>query len=372
MLWITFAIAAAIAALLMLRRSERKTVVLGQQLADAHKAEAARLATGTGPSPMPKGGYDSKRGDFSLVAVSSQPLDAQLRDLTRQFRSWEPKAREDARSRISMDEHYPLIHFAKRSAVLALNEDSAERCEDGFTALAMIDETRIDPRDAAWAAGLLSHAVTATRGDRKNIVERAIALATPGMAGILRGFRQPTNLSNWRYAEIRTGSGIGLIQSGSARYEPTFNLSELALRLADTLNKGRYVTDVEIAVEVPAAWFAKERRSAVEGTLARSRGAVEIRGTLRKEYSPAAGAQMFFQWIVEVPTESEAKQLVEDAGSATSLGDRICVGVSSGRLFGLLVAGSFMQGVEPFESRETLAELAEQTRVLLAEAAAER
>ena len=41
------------------------------------------------------------------------------------------------------------------------------------------------------------------------------------VAKILDQARTPAKLSGWGYSEVRTEAGRGLIQTGSARYEPT-------------------------------------------------------------------------------------------------------------------------------------------------------
>ena len=147
LLWL--AIAAIVSTVVIVafarRRSAGDTIVLGRELAAARDNEAARLASGgDGASPMPKGDYDQEKGDHDLTSVVESPLDNELQALVRAFASWSSDKRAQARRRISMDEQYTLVHFAKRSSVLALGEKSAARCEDGLPALAMIDETRID------------------------------------------------------------------------------------------------------------------------------------------------------------------------------------------------------------------------------------
>jgi hypothetical protein len=98
---------------------------------------------GSHPSSMPKGEYVQEGGDYDLAAVNERPLDKELQGLVRAFEGWTPAKRAEARSGVSMDEQYTLIHFAKRCSVLALKEKSTARSEDGLLALAMIDETRI-------------------------------------------------------------------------------------------------------------------------------------------------------------------------------------------------------------------------------------
>ena len=70
-----------------------------------------------------------------------------------------------------------------------------------------------------------------------------------------------------------------------------------------------------------------------------------------------------------MPTAEQANTLGTYVGVNTRLGGRFVIGVASGRLFSLLVAGSSMEGVAPFESPESLASLANDTRALLQEAA---
>lgn len=352
---------------------KRDTVVLGQELADAKKAEASRIAKGPGgQSPMPPLQYNEESGDFNLESVNRLPIDEKLRIFTKAIREWEHDQREDARRKISMDEFYTLIHFAKRSAVIAISEGSTEPCENGLAALALIDETRIDQRDAAWAAGLLSYAVTATGGSRKALFDPAIVISTPGMGEILRGSAQSDDLSDWGFAEIRTDNGSRLIESDWAAYEPTLALDEIALTIAGRLNEERYVAHPKIAVEVPGIWFAEEFRAAAQSALERARGAIAINGKLRESYSDEAGAQMFVHWLAELPSSSEAEQLVTYLGSGSHLSGRFAVGYSVRRLFGLLVAGSTVAGIDPYESQESLADLVKPLQSLIRNVVSQR
>jgi hypothetical protein len=247
-----------------------------------------------------------------------------------------------------------------------MREKSTARCEDGLTALSMLDEQRIDARDAAWAVGVLDHAIRVAGADRANLLNAAASLASPGMAKLLDATRAPGALSDWGYAEVQTERGVGLIRSGLAPYKPTRNMTLLAIKLAATLERGRYVADPEVASELPVVWFAKEHRGDAENLLKQSVATIAVNGTLRKNTTKAAGMQQFTEWVVEMPAEQDASALQSYVGDAAS--GRVSVGTASGRLFALLVAGSFMEGIAPFESKETLAVLAADARTLLAEA----
>jgi hypothetical protein len=369
------AILATAAVVVATRRKRTDTVVLGEQWATANANEAARLAAGNaGPSAMPKTVYDQESGDYDFTSVTEGPLDRELRALVRAFKVWPPDKRADNRCRTSIDEQYTLIHFAKRSSVLALQEQSMTRCGDGLLALAMIDETRVDPRDAAWAVDFLAHAIEATAADRERLVKDAAILATPGMAKILLVGATPRSESApWGYRQIETAHGsVGLIRSGSATYEPTLDMSGLAIRLAANLRQGRYVADPELAVDLPAIWFSTAHRADAERSLKRARAAIAISGSLRKAHTAEPSAQLFVQWVVEMPSAEEANRLVEYVGANAPQDTRFTIGLASGRLFSLLVAGSSMDGVKPFESPETLAAIAKEIRPFLQETAERR
>jgi hypothetical protein len=344
----------------------KRVVVLGAELAAAHKAEEERIAAGVpGPSILPPDGYDSESGDSSLVSVRPLPLDLELRSIAKQFQEWDSARRQAATHRLSFDDQHTLIIFAERAAVLALNTDPVEWCRAGAIALSMIDEARVDPRDLWVAEGLLNHAV----GRLSEPVERE-AFEKAIDPKIRETFTGKSNLSDWGYAEISTAEGVGLIRHGGGRYTPTIDVTTVALQLAEALRARRYVSHVEIAEKVPDVWFASSRREDARSRLSRALAAAVIHGDLRKEYS-VDGMQMFLEWVVEMPTEGDCDQLVADVGTGTELDGIYVMGLAVGRLFALLVAGSWQQGVEPYESPSTLAEFAEEARVIMARKAAE-
>jgi hypothetical protein len=351
---------------------KQRPVVIGQQMADAEAREAARLAAGpVGPSPLPTEQYDKERGDYSLINVTPLALDTQLSKVVRSFSGWDPGQRDEARRAISMDQQYTLIHFAQRCAVLAIREKAPRRCEDGLIALAMIEETRIDPRDVMVTVPLLSYAMTTTKAERKLLVDRAKLLATPQIAEAIASAMSPGKLSDTMYTEIQTENGFGLVAVGlvRARYEPTFDMGALAIRIASQLQRGRYVAEPELMAELPAIWFAKEHRQAAEALLKHARAGIIVRGTPRRDQKVERNPMPphLMHWVVEMRSDREATQLSKYVGAGTPQDDDFVVGVAHGRLFALLVAASGFKGGKPFESKSSLALLAEETRELLQE-----
>jgi hypothetical protein len=316
--------------------------------------------------------YDFERGDYSLISVSPLPLDNQLRKLVRSFRTWDTGKRQEVQQALSKKEILTLLLFVKRSAILAVNENSAERCEDGLLALSMIEVNHVDYRDVSAPVDLMSYAMAEIGADRKTLLDQAVSLATPRMMITLLHAGRTLKISDLCYTEVRTEDGrLGLIPSGLAMYNPTLDMTKLALKIAAAVQSGKYVADLRIREKTPSIWFAKEFRSGAEKLLKQALAGFVIHGTLRKKHNLDASSQLFIQWVVEMPSESEAATLVEYIGGGENLEGRFSIGVNSGRLFSLLVGGSFQQDVPPFESQDSLAKLAEATKKLLAEAVSE-
>lgn len=349
---------------------DSKPIVLGREMASAQSAEGARLAVG-GPTPSPLAGkaYDAERGEFNLTALVESALDSELIQLVEAWLASGGDERERVRCALSLEDNYTLVQFAKRMAVRALNERSGRPCELGLTALAMIDESRIDPRDASWAAGLLNHAARRQHGEAAGVFDRALTGATTEMTNILRAAMGST-LEEWGYQEWRTSSGIGLIRSGWAPYEPTVDLAAVAHHIASKILCSRYLVEIEVATELPSVWFAKSRRERAAELLEGARGIVAIEGFLRTGAQVASG-QMFVTWIAELPFPAECAQLVADVGDGETGDGRFVVAVSAGPLLAVLVAGSCQVGVEPLESLASLRALGSRMREVLIENYAE-
>ena len=139
------------------RRQKPGVVVLGQQLADAHAAEERRQRSNPPPSPLRGVHYDRWRGEHRLSKLVPAEADERARELAQTSADASADARAATREALSLDDFYALLTFARRSAVLALREGVAP-LTDGLAAIAMIDSRRVDPRDIAWALGLLRHA----------------------------------------------------------------------------------------------------------------------------------------------------------------------------------------------------------------------
>src|SRR5690606_17613351 len=106
---------------------KRRQIVLGTELAKALTAEEKRITSGiSGPSPLPPGEYEVETGDFDLVSVSPSRFDLSLRAFMEEIGHQDPAQLQKIRHALSFDDLYTLIHFAKRSSVLALNNNPVE------------------------------------------------------------------------------------------------------------------------------------------------------------------------------------------------------------------------------------------------------
>ncbi len=341
---------------------KKNVIVLGAELAAAQKAEERRIALGTsGPSPLFGLSYDFEKGEGDLVTVAPLPVDLELRAIAEDFHSKDLYRRREIRESLTLDDLYTLIHFVKRAAVLAMNHDPINWCTAGLTTMCMIDDARVDWRDAAWAVQLLGYTISSVEGLNEKLVNDTAAL--PATVGFLKNLL-PSDLASHGYAKIRTAQGVGLIPYGSKKYEPTVDLTDIALQISKNLTQGRYVGHVEIATDIPEVWFRAKKGRDVSAKLSQCLGVACVRATLRGDVDQVFD-QMFIQWIAEMPSEEDCKYLVEGVDSGNIFSGRYTFGLYEKKVFALLVAGSVRQNGESYETPDTLAEFGNYTREVL-------
>ena len=341
---------------------ESKPIVLGAALAAAEAAERARLASGTvGPSPLAGTSYNARRGDCDLISVIGNEVDERIESLVTSWHRMSQAERDAVRQSLNTDDNYTLIHFARRSAVRVLNEPSEDTLELGLTALAMVDETRIDPRDASWAAGIWHHAAKRF-ANGPAIRDRVAVLSTAGIAQRIHG--SAATLAEWGFREINFRGRIGLVRAGWSHYLPNVDLVTVMDRIVTEVLARRYRCELEIATDLPAVWFARDKRDAADRLIQSAHGIANLHGTLQDDEGDAA-SQLFIMWLAEMPSASDCSELTAYAGTGNEHSGRLVVTTSAGNLFALFSAGSAQQGVAPRESRDSVSSLAAQTRTVL-------
>ncbi|HEY6140626.1 MAG TPA: hypothetical protein VI670_22960, partial [Thermoanaerobaculia bacterium] len=100
--------------------------------------------------------------------------DDELRRLCERFRA-RPAG---VRNALTTDDLYALLAFAGRSAMAAMRAGDAAAIADGLTAVAMIDDERVDAGDLDPVLGLLRHAAALIGADAGALFAEAARQAT--------------------------------------------------------------------------------------------------------------------------------------------------------------------------------------------------
>lgn len=339
--------------------SSDEPFVLGQQLADAHSAEKKwRESDAGGKSPLPDTEYDFWRGELSLIAPAANPLDDEIRRVCKQYALSDTEGRSIIRHSISMDQFYTLINFAKRSAVFGVREAKAELVMDGLTAIAMIEQERVDFRDILWCLGLLYHAANKNGGDADEVFRDAAALAEPEVAKFFVNFTEQTTdyrdlRTSWGYDEVQTDDGAGFIGWGFNDYKPTLDLKSAIIDISELVASDSYQpSEVEVATELPDVWLGG-RKMATERILSSIRAGATVSASLRPDKHADHDSQQFTVFLVETANESDAQALYQSAHAAKSP-NHCKLALVRSRLFCLVVARSFVDGVDGYETNESL------------------
>lgn len=339
--------------------SDDEPYVLGQQFADAHEAETKwRESGGGGNSPLPDKEYDSWRGDLSLIHPTPSPLDDEIRSICRQYARSNADDRSGIRHSISMDQFYSLINFAKRSAVFGVRENRGDLVADSLTAIAMIEQDRVDFRDILMCLGLLYHAANRAGGNADEMFRNAAALAEPEVAEFFVNFAEQTPeyrslRESWGYDEVLTADGLGFIGWGFSAYNPSVDLKSVILDISELVVADYRVDSIEVATDLPGVWLGGQSDDESERVLTAVRAGASIHARLRPDKHPEYSSQRMMVFLVEAASESDAQWLSEMAqGSNSPICGRLALARS--RLFCLVIGRSFSVGVDDYETDESL------------------
>jgi len=211
---------------------------------------------------LPGQHYDRWLGDLDLSNPVKRPLDDELSSLCRRYAASDPSGRSRIRGSAGMDDFYTLISFSQRSAVFAMRDRGTEHIVDGLTAMAMIEQDRIDCRDALGTLSLLHHAARAIRLNTVELFGKAAALAEKKMSELILGFLKRSEdgrdiKKSWGYTVVETKAGPGFLGWGIESYQPTYPLDQIGLALAQIMRLDKYEpTSVTLATDLPALWLS--------------------------------------------------------------------------------------------------------------------
>lgn len=322
-------------------------------------------------SSLPDRDYDLWHGDLLLMDPAPSSLDDALREVVRKYAASNPKQRAAIRDSVTGDGFYTLMTFAKRSAVFAIREKKIEIAQDGLTAIAMIDQERVDYRDVTTSLPLLYHAAIRIGADA-NRMFRQIGKLSGTRVGewIVQFAHWPTehrSLRSGLFVEIQTENGVGFINLDIKGHHATLDLESLVIAIARLVAADKYQpTDVWVETVLPSIWLSHYANADLDRVLARVRGAASICACLRPHEHPKHAEQGFYVWIVEASQPDDAQTLLRFS-QAKNVHGHCMIGAVAGRLFTLIVARSERVGVEAYETPKTLARFAEGLATTLAE-----
>ena len=334
-------------------------IVLGVELAAASAIERFRLEQDPGRSPLAELAYERGAAYVERPGFGREGLDLELRSVVGRWARLEPEELSALRSRLSMDDFFTLLTFARRSAALGLRANDPAWPLDGLEGLTATAYERVDFRDLTVAAALVAYALEALGGDTPDLMERAATRADPGTAEILRRFRDhpPQSLAGWGYAVVDDAGEISLVGAGFEPYAPTIDLLSSARSVGAAIDRDRYRTEsITLATRLPPVWLRggiheSEASRAVE----HARAGATVRaarqpGALRADDRPAH--HMFVVFLVEVATAGQADLV---AGAATtSTGDHARLAVAHGPVVALLISRPVTVGMEALETDASL------------------
>ena len=350
--------------------SDDEPFVLGQQLADAHDAETKWKELGGGSSPLPETEYDFWRGDLSLIRPTPNDLDGEIRDVCRKYALLNADERSEIRHSIRMDQFYTLMNFAKRSAVFGLRDSNANLVFDGLIAVAMIEQDRVDFRDILMTLGIMHHAVNRAGGNADEMFRAAAKMAQPEVAKFFVNFTTQSRKyrglrESWGYDEVETSDGVGFIGWGFRDYDPSVDLKSTIIDISQLIASDHYQpSQIQVATELPDFWLGGQKNPASKRAFSGIRGGASVSASLHPDKHDENESQQFAVFLVETANESDAQTLFQMAEAHKST--KHCkLALARSRLFCLVVARSFVVGVDSYETNESLMRFSDRLSAVL-------
>lgn len=342
-------------------KQEKKTAVLGQELADAEQKEQERLESENyNDSPFPEFNYSKWKGEKSLLNPQVNELDSFIVQLTKQYIKANEAERKDIRNSISQDDIYTIFTFCQRAAIFGIRENGNQSfIENSLNSLAMVDPERCDYRDALVAMAFANHGILKSLLNRSDLFNEAAKFANPKMAELLIGFEarntDDQSVENMAgFTEIQTESGIGFVQYGYEEFHPKVNLSEIGFKISEFIESEKYQgASISVGESLPLIWVDGEDNSELKEILNRSLGTVSLRAYPKEELCRDWISQMFLLYLIEFENQNDAKRVVEIAKISKSNNHSKII-LSDDEVFCILITRSTTIGVDDFENEESI------------------
>jgi hypothetical protein len=275
------------------------------------------------------GSYDFWSGHLDWLGPTPAELDVEIEALCEEFAEGDASTRAALTASLNADDSYALQLFAERSAIFGLRTGNAELVRRGLVGVAAVDPDVIDFRDAGTPLPRLFYCLTQCGDDARSAFERTEQLATGRMASVLQanrqrlaGYSSMDDLSKHELVrEVMTKLGPGFVRPSIAPYEPSCDLTEASLRVAEVLREDlRYQFDVvTTATDLPTYWLWGRDNDEANRMRRSIKGVCAVESRLRPEHdenpsrSPLV-AQWLNVYIVETKHSSVSQSLALAAG----------------------------------------------------------
>lgn len=312
--------------------------------------------------------YSSYAKGYNLIDPQINSLDLALKKICRKFSGNDDQTRHEFRESLSQADFYTLMNFSRRSAVFAIRERDVDWLINGLSACAVVDLNRIDFRDIHLGLGLLRHIGARIGADTNQLFRDAAEISTSEVSNVIHGYIETAKKQHMAYDEIITPNGIGFVNSGFVKFDPTLNLKQIALEIAGIIEQDQYTAvSITTATQFPKYWLSTDENiKAVEKISETMLGCVSIGGTLRPEFSPESWHQQILIFILEMKTK-EMAQTLQKLSQEKQLTNASMTGLAFGRLLGLLIARSITHGVESYETKDSIKRFSGSISKILAE-----
>jgi hypothetical protein len=307
--------------------------------------------------------YRDEKDGLSLLRMTKSPLDETVRAFLSSGGDGSDEPGKPPWPPLGPDDFQTLLHFSKRSAVLALRERDPARCAEGWRALAAVDVSRVNATDLREAAGVVD-AVATSLAANQEAFENAIRAASPSAREVLSTLHLENAgvpLRDWGYRVADTQSGPALVQTEFDEYSPSTDLLLLAMRASElVVTDRRPHATFKIGTAVPPVWF-RSHDPRVSQVLDASTGTALVSLSTREgEIDP----QLFNIYFVEVASDEEARWLA-DAAAKDEPGVCASVAFAVRRVVCIAVTASRTSGKPSAESAASLSQALEPVKALL-------
>jgi len=203
---------------------------------------------------------------------------------------------------------------------------------------------------------VVHHAAERIGIETKKRFEAAALLAEKKPAELIRSFvrgdeKYKDIRRSWGHDEIVTSAGVGIISREFSPYNPTGDMSTMAVAIAHVIRDDHYEpSSVAIASKLPASWFRTDDETGLQALLRHVRAGLTVQGRLRPDQRPLQELQTLTIFVIELEDASTAEQVMRIAASHPPR-EEARLALREKALFCMCIAEAAM---ERFESAERL------------------